>query len=943
MLITRLWATVAFVLKRQRHHLGLMLLALLGVILAVGLVSSASFFSMGVDLILINQELAEFSAARGGRSAFSIAIHSSSWSERPISLQAATETAAHVAGTLAGEIGLPLKYVGVQVGSGGVMLRPPAGSNRYGEQVTYLGSVELVYKDEIEEHIVVEGDPLDQADSGNVLDVWMHARKAEEMGVQLGEALDVSVVLPDPPTPIRVRGFWRARNPQESFWFSDPDLTMQNALLVRRRDYIQYVEPMIPSKTRSVTWHVILDEDQAIPANARRYLQGFERGLAVINKYLPDADVDTPPTGSLKNFLERVTALTTLLLSFNLPALGFLLYFLMLTSAIIARGQQREVAMLVSRGVSVWGILGITAVEELLLFIVGYPLGIGLGMALAQGMGYAASFLSFTPRPPLPVSVVMTNVPLTLATLAVPLLARLAPAAQAARHSVVESEREQARPSRGPFWYRYYLDFLLIVPTVYAYSQLVSKGTLAMVVRDRPEDLYRDPLLVLVPALFILTVALLTMRLFPLIMRVLDVLAGALPWIVPHLALRQLGRHTHSYINPLILIIVSLALGVYTLSMAASLDQWLSDRMYYRVGADLAFTPQQEDMPGEREDEPDLVTGDWIPLPEEWQALPGVVAATRIGDYNAQVTTSRRDWVVRFLAVDRLQFPSAAWFRDDLAGEPLVALMNRLAVFPNGILVSRSVLDQHYLQIGDEVRVRVKLSEGEEVTSLFKVVGAYKYFPTVYEEERTTIIGNLDYLSDLLGVTVPHRVWMRLEEGVEGPAVLAHVPQKRVEVGAYEDARAMIQEEQAKTERVGIFGTLSVGFVAAVGMAAVGLLIYTYASLQERLYRFTILRAVGLVRWQIVGQVILEYILLLAYGAVAGAGIGALASNLFVPFFRVTREKGVPLPPLLPIIAYDQVWRLALGFVGVMVLLEVIVIVRSLSRRRFEMLREREG
>ncbi len=939
MLITRLWGTVAFVYKRQRHHLGLMLLALLGVILAVGLVSSASFFSMGVDLILINQELAGFSAARGGRSAFSIAIHSSSWSERPISLQAAEETATHVAGTLAGEIGLPLKYVGVQVNSGGVMLRPPAGSNRYGEQVTYLGSVELVYKNKIEEHLVIEGDPLDDGASGDVLDVWMHARKAEAMGIQLGEALDVSVVLPDPPTPIRVRGFWRARYPQEPFWFSDPDMAMQNVLLVRRQDYIKHVEPMIPSKTRSVTWHVILDEDQAIPANARKYLQGFERGLAVINKYLPDADVDTPPTDSLKNFVERVTALTTLLLSFNLPALGFLLYFLMLTSAIIARWQQREVAMLVSRGVSVWGILGITAVEELLLFIVGYPLGISLGMALAEGMGYTASFLSFAPRPPLPVSVVMTNVPLTLATLAVPLLARLLPAAQAAHHSVVESEREQARPSRGPFWYRYYLDFLLIVPTVYAYSQLVNQGTLAMVVRDRPEDLYRDPLLVLVPALFILTVALLTMRLFPLIMRLLDVLASALPWIVPHLALRQLGRHTHSYINPLILIIVSLALGVYTLSMAASLDQWLVDRMYYRVGADLAFTPQQEDTSGGGQG----VTGDWIPLPEEWQALPGVVAATRVGDYNAQVTVSRRDVGVRFLALDRLQFPSAAWFRDDLAGEPLVALMNRLAVFPNGILVSRPVLDQHYLQIGDEVRILVKLGEGGEVTGLFKVVGAYKYFPTVYEEERTTFIGNLDYLSDLLGVTVPHRVWMRLAEGVEGQAVLASVPQKRIEVSAYEDARAMIQDEQAKTERVGIFGTLSVGFVAAVGMAAVGLLIYTYASLQERLYRFTILRAVGLVRWQIVGQVILEYVLLLAYGAIAGAGIGALASHLFVPFFRVTREKGVPLPPLLPIVAYDQVWRLALAFMGVMVLLEVVVIISSLSRRRFEMLREREG
>ena len=46
----------------------------------------------------------------------------------------------------------------------------------------------------------------------------------------------------------------------------------------------------------------------------------------------------------------------------------------------------------------------------------------------------------------------------------------------------------------------------------------------------------------------------------------------------------------NSLFKPL-LVIVSLALGVYTLSMAASLDKWLVDRMYYRVGTDLTFTP----------------------------------------------------------------------------------------------------------------------------------------------------------------------------------------------------------------------------------------------------------------------------------------------------------------------------------------------------------------
>lgn len=154
---------------------------------------------------------------------------------------------------------------------------------------------------------------------------------------------------------------------------------------------------------------------------------------------------------------------------------------------------------------------------------------------------------------------------------------------------------------------------------------------------------------------------------------------------------------------------------------------------------------------------------------------------------------------------------------------------------------------------------------------------------------------------------------------------------------------ALIRTEQAKFERVGVFGTLSVGFLAAVVMAIMGLLIYTYASLRERLHRFTILRAVGLLQQQIAGQVVMEYAFLTAYGSIAGALIGAFASNLFVPLFRFSGEQGVPLPPLIPIIATDQVQNLVIAFVAVIIALEVIVISRALSKRAFSMLKSAFG
>lgn len=50
------------------------------------------------------------------------------------------------------------------------------------------------------------------------------------------------------------------------------------------------------------------------------------------------------------------------------------------------------------------------------------------------------------------------------------------------------------------------------------------------------------------------------------------------------------------------LVVVTLALGVYAIvSMSASLDQWLIDRLYYRSGTELNFKP----LPMNTTDEPE--------------------------------------------------------------------------------------------------------------------------------------------------------------------------------------------------------------------------------------------------------------------------------------------------------------------------------------------------
>ena len=281
-----------------------------------------------------------------------------------------------------------------------------------------------------------------------------------------------------------------------------------------------------------------------------------------------------------------------------------------------------------------------------------------------------------------------------------------------------------------------------------------------------------------------------------------------------------------------------------------------------------------------------------------------------------------------------------AWFRDDFADEALGGLMNLLAIQPDGILLPEEVLTANNIRIGEQFPMSISIDQGLGFEATFTVVGTYKYFPTVYADQITAI-GNLEYIFSFFGTPMSHNIWLRLQPGVKGADVYEELKNMGIMATQAYDAQDLITEEQNKTERVGVFGTLTVGFLAAAIMALAGLLINTYASLNERLHRFTILHAIGLFRRQILAQVLLEYFFLTAYGAAAGALVGAVTSRLFAPFFRITGAQEIALPPLIPVIAQDQIMHLAMAFGGVMIVLELAVIASALYRRFFNMLAPR--
>ena len=750
--------------------------------------------------------------------------------QHPVSVTDAEALANHVAAIMAGKVGIPVLHQGLQISGGGMLLQPDKSTSLYSTNNSFLETVEMVYIDGVGEHIqVTEGKPFDErgTSSGDVMDVWIHDTYAQTLGAKVGDVFTIGKTLVDQRIKLRLAGFWHSKDTDNTFWFNNPDTSLDTSLLVRREDYIQRVEPLIPSKIREVYWYIVLDENKVQPGDSAKYVDGFKQATAEINRFLPGTRMNTPPLDPLQNTASRSNAMTILLLGYNIPALFILLYFLVLSASIVARWQRKDMSLLVSRGMSTGGVLNLVLLDQFMLFLVGYPIGILFGMLIARIMGYSTGFLEFNRTIGLPVSIKDISLPLTLLALVIALAARVLPAAQVARDSKKLEEREWAKTTRLPFWYRYYLDVILIIPTYYAYSQMARHGSLGnLLVNNKPDDLYQDPLLILLPALFIITTSLLLMRLFSLVMRLIDIPAKYTPWLTLHLALRQLSRQSDEYLRPLMLVVVTLALGIYTLSMSASLERWLVDRNYYKAGADFNFRP----MPLNSTDEP--MDSEWLPPMDDLLRINGVTGATRVAKLFvepdealvAKITAkvsqldqevpAGQNTSVKLLALDRTDFASVAWFRPDFSQELLGALMNRLAATPNGVLIPRDVLTAFGLQVGDRIPANVGLNYSTKFPTDLIIVGTYDYFPTVYKEDGITLIGNLDNLTDGFGFAVPYHIWLKLAPGTD-PETLVKEMEANLQFKADTilDTRVNIAAEQNKMDRIGILGTLSIGFL----------------------------------------------------------------------------------------------------------------------------------
>jgi putative ABC transport system permease protein len=590
--------------------------------------------------------------------------------------------------------------------------------------------------------------------------------------------------------------------------------------------------------------------------------------------------------------------------------------------------------------------------EGLLLGGLGLAGGLLLGRWMAQLMSRTRTFLDpsilvggiLTGGGNEPMAIVLTPTALAygLVGVALPLVALLIPALIVAKHSIVTLRWEQARSLVAPVWQRYFLDLILLVPPLYGWYQLSKQGTITL--GSGGNDPFSNPLLFLVPVLFCFSLGLLFLRFFPLIMKLLAGMAAWLPGTTLLLTLRQLARSTTQYAGPLLLLTLTVSLATFTASMAVTLDSHLSAQVYYQVGADLNLVELGEStdeseavtLPGQ-ESTTDTASQDeplWLFLPVgEHLTVAGVEAAARVGSYSATANIGGRQQAGQILGIDRVDLPQVAYFRPDFAfNESLGELMNRLAVAADGILVSSSFLTQQGLTVGDPLRLTVGAA-GDYAEVAFTIVGSLGLFPTLYPQDGPFFVANLDHIHNALGGTYPYDVWLATDSSADSAAIVDGVRDLGLVVVTARGAREMITAEQTRPERQGLFGLLSVGFIAAAALTVLGFLVYAVVSFQRRFIELGMLRAIGLSTRQMAAYLAGELAALILTGVSLGAALGVWASTLFIPYFQVGSDKTALVPPFVVQVAWQQLGVILLIF-GAMFILAVVVLAVLLARMR---------
>ncbi len=937
-------AVVIVASKRLLAQPLLSLATIVGLTVAVALVLTIPIYSESVAFRVLTERLTE-GPDRINRPPFSFLFsYIGSWND-PVNLEATYDLDQYLREKGGAELGLETTLIVRHLETQNFRLYP-SGETNYRDENRSLDYVSFGATENIAEQVeLVEGNYPPPADpsTDSYVDVMIHEDFASEYGMQLGEyyqGYNWRLDADDPMqiTMIRIAGIWRPRDEESEYWFYRPNV-FKDILLINEETYRTRLAPYTESEVNLAVWYLVSDGSSVNTSRVDELIRRHNDTEKIADQYLPGTYIQASPEEELRPYQRIVTVLTLTLTVFSLPIVILLIIFLVMLVGLVVDGQRNETAVLRSRGTSPFQVVGLTTVEGIIMGVIALVVGGLLAIGFTQLIGTTRSFMDFRWGHHFIVSVPPTIGSTILLAIVFTILIRVVPTIGAARHTIISYKMDQSRLLQRPWWQRLGVDILLLILIGYFYYQVVQQGGLIDVeggVRNI-EDAYQQPFVFLMPPLTIFALTLFLLRFLAPMLR-------ALAWLIQWtnsvgllIVTRQLERSPGAYYLPLILLVSTISLGIYTASFARTIDRYLYEQQYYKVSADVSvrvFSQNPASLPGGGGGGGDAPPA-YMHI-SEFTSMPFVEGATRIGEYTAKARLTSGSVEGRFVGVDRADLGPVVFWRPDFAAIRLGYLTNALALQQDAVLVSREFMETRALDVGDLLELDVR-SGGDTFKVNLQIVGALEYFPRWYpEEDGALFVGNLDYLFEQAQLELAHRVIMRVEPDFDQRAFSRALFDRGAAGVLIDEPVTRINREQARPERQGLFGLLSIGFITSSLATMIGFLLYTIFSYRRRYVELGILRAIGLSQTSMIVSVAWELGLLIIMGLTLGLGIGLVVSALYIPYMQfVSNLEGV-VPPYVVTMAWVEIAQIIALFFATFVTIMLILLVILRRMRIFQ-------
>jgi len=430
--------------------------------------------------------------------------------------------------------------------------------------------------------------------------------------------------------------------------------------------FFKAIAAYLPNMVSDYTTFLYLNTSPINARNAdsvRASLQGFERQ---VEGSLQRVDASSELANVLETFDQKLFFTRIPLLVLVLQIAGIVLYYLFMVSTMVVERQTSEISLLKSRGATTAQVMQIYVIEGLMIMLLALALGPPLAALVISLLGHTPPFADLSGGHNLSVRLTGDAYLWASAGALLAYATLLYPAYQATRRTVVQQRTASARPPKAGVFTRYYLDVVLVALGGILFYQLDRRGTLVN------EKLFgeqtTDPLLLLTPAFFILTVGIVFLRLFPLVLRVVAWVVARMRGTAVLIGMWQLVRNPVHYSRLVLLLMLATAVGMFAASFGATLNRSYADRAGYESGADLRVT-------GIRRSAAAGPATFASTLAEELDAK----AASPVVRVNGSQGQSIDRTSVDVLGVVPESFAAVSFFRDDFADASLTSMLDTLS------------------------------------------------------------------------------------------------------------------------------------------------------------------------------------------------------------------------------------------------------------------------